>query len=535
MPTIEASKKDLLSLIGKKLNDKELALALQYAKSEFSGENNIKIEIADVNQPDLLSIEGIARQCKLGLKIISGLQKYEVKKSNYKISANSKTRPLIAAAVVKNIKFSDESIKQIIQLQEKLCEIFGKKRKEAALGIYDFDKISWPILYADYKPEDIRFIPLEETKEMNAIQILNKHPTGISYKHLLENEKFYPLLADSKKQILSMPPIINSNYSGKVTEKTKNVFIEVTGYNYRFILPVLNTVVTALAERGGKIEEVKINNFSTPDLSPREFSLDLEEINSVLGLNLNSSQAIQLLKKAGYNASGNKKIKAVYPAYRQDIMDSRDIIEDIAIAYGYNKISPVKPVISSEGGESEQVLLSNKIADLLVGLGFQEIATPTLTSKEILFKKMNKKPDKIIEVENPVSELYCVMRQELLSSALNFLSKNVDSEYPQKIFEIGNTINEKGKDELKLVVASTHSQANFTELKQILQYLEEQLQIKLDIKETTSPEFIEGRAGKIIKAGKELGIIGEIHPQILKNWHLKMPVSCLEICLDDLI
>src|SRR3989344_485578 len=172
MPTIEASKKDLLKLIGKKLSDEKLAEALSYSKSEFAGEKGeIKIEIADINRPDLLSIEGIARQCKLGLGLISGLQEYKVKKTNLKIIAKSKVRPLIVAAVVKNIKFDDFAIKQIIQLQEKLCEIFGRKRKEAALGIYDFDKINWPIKYEDKEPEKIKFITLEMQEEMTGKEI----------------------------------------------------------------------------------------------------------------------------------------------------------------------------------------------------------------------------------------------------------------------------------------------------------------------------------------------------------------------------
>jgi len=535
MPTIEASKKDLLKLIGKKLSDEKLAEALSYSKSEFAGEKGeIKIEIADINRPDLLSIEGIARQCKLGLGLISGLQEYKVKKTNLKIIAKSKVRPLIVAAVVKNIKFDDFAIKQIIQLQEKLCEIFGRKRKEAALGIYDFDKINWPIKYEDKEPEKIKFIPLEMQEEMTGKEILEKHHAGISYKHLLEQENKYPLLFDSKGNVLSMPPIINSNYSGKITQETKNVFIEVTGFNYRFLLPILNTVITALADRKGKIFSVNINNFITPDLKPEKFSLEVEEINSVLNLKLTAKQIMFLLRKAGYNASGNKIIKIEIPAYRQDILDTRDIIEDIAISYGYNKIKSEKPQVISEGYESEKVLLSNKIADLLVGLGFQEIATPNLTSKEILFEKMNKKPQEIIEVENPVSELYSVMRQEILSSSLNFLSKNKTARFPQKIFEIGNSIDKNGKDSLKLCIISCHSQANFTEMKQILEYLARMLSIEYKIEEEDKQEFIEGRAGKIIINKENIGYIGEISPKIIENFSLEFPVSCLELDLDKI-
>ena len=533
MPTIEASKKDLLRLIGKKLDDKKLEEALRYAKSEIEGSGDeVKIEIADANRPDLLSIEGIARQCRLalGLKPII----YKAKKTNYKIISKSKVRPLIVAAVVKNLKFDDASIKQIIQLQEKLCEIFGRKRREAALGIYDFDKIKWPITYADYEPEKIKFIPLEMNREMTGKEILQKHPAGIAYKNLLENEKSYPLLRDSRNEVLSMPPIINSDYSGKITHETRNVFIEVTRYSYRFIMPVLNVVVSALVDRGGDLEEVKINNLITPNLKKEKFELVLEEVNSVLGLQLTSKLILGLLKKAGYDASGKEKIKLEIPFYRQDIIDSRDIIEDIAISYGYNKINPVKPAIISEGKENELIILARKISNLLIGLEFQEIATPTLTSKEILFQKMNKKAGKMIEIENPVSELYCLMRQELLSSALNFLEKNVTARFPQKIFETGIIIDENGNDKTHLVIASSHSQANFTELKQIFDYTARMLNINYKLEENEKEEFIIGRCAKIIIDKKEIGYLGEISPKILENFKLEFPVSVLEISLNEI-
>ena len=531
MPTIESSKNALFNLIGKKLNDKELEKVLNCAKSEVSFDNDaLKLEIADVNRPDLLSIEGIARQMKLGLGIINGLQEFKAKKTRYKIKAVSKTRPLIVAAVIKNIRFDNESTKSIIQLQEKLCEIFGRKRKEAALGIYDFDRIKFPLTYKDVEPDKIRFIPLGFNMEMTGREILSKHPAGIAYKHLLENEKSFPLLLDAQNEVLSMPPIINSDYSGKITENTKNVFIEVTGFNYRFLLPILNVVVLSLSDRKGIIEEVTINNLATPDLKEKNIRIDLEEINSVLGLQLTAKESISLLKKYGYNAKGNKTLIIDIPCYRQDILDSRDIIEDIAISYGYANFPANKPMIVSEGQENEKTILARKIAYILAGLKFQEISTFTLIGKE-LHKKMNKKPI-LVEVENPVSENYCVLRNELMPSIMSFLEKNTTSNFPQKIFEIGRVFEKKDngtEEKEKLAIASCHEKANFTEIKQAFDYLMRMLHIKYKIEAEDKDEFIQGRCAKIIINNKPVGYIGEISPKILANFSIGFPVALGEI------
>ncbi len=591
MPTIEASSSDLLKLIGKSLSDAELEKVLLSAKSEFSNleKGQIKIEVADVNRPDLLSIEGIARQCRLSLGIISGLQKYNIHKTAYRINAKSNLRPYIAAAVIRNLKLNEDSIKQLIQLQEKLCEIFGRKRKEAALGIYDFDKISWPIKYSDESPEKIRFIPISMEREMTGKEIIIRHPTGIKYSALLEKENKYPFLIDSKNNVLSMPPIINSNYSGKVTEKTKNLFIEVTGHNERFVLPILNTIVTALADRGGKIESVNINNRIFPSLNTSKCLLSIEEVNSVIGTSLSSNEIIKLLKKSGYNAYISKDIEnrtnhgplilrkssldfrgvqkctdlsafltdrrrhknssniCVFdyiskknilnieiPVYRQDILDTRDIIEDIAISFGYNNLRNAPPNIISTGAETIKSTLSRKIAELIIGLGYQEIATQTLTSKEVLFKKMNKQENGI-EIANPISELYTNMRPELLSSMLSFLSKNKTSRYPQDIFEIGNIIDKNGNDRLKLCIASCSAESNFTIIKQILDYLSANLNFSQALEASKHSEYIGGRQADIMINGKSSGNLGEISPVILNNFGIEFPVSALEIELESLM
>lgn len=542
MPTIEISKKDICKLIGKNLNSRQIAELLEYAKASVESEEGdiLKVEAADVNRPDLWSSEGLARLIKGQIGKEKGIPKYNVKLSNYAVSAESKVnkaRPLIVCAVAKGLNLSKEAIAQIIQLQEKLCENFGLRRKEAALGVYDFDKIKWPITYTTVKPDGIKFIPLEMQQALTPRQILDKHEKGRQYAHLLQDMKEYPLLIDSAKQVLSMPPVINSDSTGKVTEKTKNVFVEVTGSSYRFIVPVLNIMVSALAERQAQIFQVKIKRektITTPDFAPQTAELDVDYCNKILGLSLKENEICSLLEKARFKAAAKgKRIQAAYLPYRQDIMDSRDLIEDIAIAYDYRNLKPEEASIPCKGKSAEFIKLKEKIIQLLTGLNMQEIATFTLTSKDNLFKRMKLPEQEVIEIANPISANYAFLRNSLLPSGLEFLSQNIKKAFPQKIFEIGECFSMKEqKTKNNLAILITHKSTDFTEIKQVLDYLSRNLGKSCTIKETNHASFIEGRAGSIMLNNRNEGIIGEIHPKVLAEYGIRMPVVALEITLD---
>jgi phenylalanyl-tRNA synthetase beta chain len=179
--------------------------------------------------------------------------------------------------------------------------------------------------------------------------------------------------------------------------------------------------------------------------------------------------------------------------------------------------------------------LREKITELLVGLNMQETATFTLTNKDALFKRMNIKEEQnaVIEVSNPVSANYSCIRNSLLPSALEFLSQNTKKEFPQRIFEIGECYSiQEQKTKNNMLAALTHKNANFTEIKQVLDYLAGNLGVQHKILAISHESFIEGRTGRIIIDGKNAGIIGEINPKVLSAWNIEMPVAVLELQLD---
>jgi phenylalanyl-tRNA synthetase beta chain len=251
---------------------------------------------------------------------------------------------------------------------------------------------------------------------------------------------------------------------------------------------------------------------------------------------LSGKEICKLLQQANYDAElEGKKIELSYPAYRQDIMHPRDIVEDVIISYGYNKIEPVVPKLKTESGIAEGEVFSNKVSGIMTSLGFQEILSYTLTNKDNIFSKMNLKENEVVEIENPVSLNWNVFRNWLLPSLMEFYSNNQHVRYPQNIFEVGDAVlideeqETKTSDVRKLAVGIANSKVGYSDIAGILDALMKKLKVKYKLGKTKHDSFIEGRIAEIIVKGKPIGIIGEVHPAVLKNWKVEMPIAGFEI------
>lgn len=533
MPTVNLNKKEFEELVGKKLPLEELKdrISMLGTDLEKIEGNEITVEVFP-NRPDMLSEQGFARAFSSFIGIKKGLREYKVKKSDYKVLIEKSVkgvRPFTACAVVKNLRLDDKKIKSIIQIQEKLHIGYGRNRKKVAVGIYPIERIKFPIRFLARKPEEIKFKPLEMNVVLNGKEILDKHPAGREYKHLLENEKLFPIFIDANESILSMPPIINSDDVGKVTEKTKDIFIECSGFDYNVLSKCLNIVVTALADIGGEIYSVEITdekNKLSPDLNPREEKISIKYINRILGLELKENEIKELFERMGYSYSGGR---VRVPAYRTDILHQIDLVEDIAIAYGYENFKEEIPNVNTIAEESPKARFNRKISEILIGLGFLECSSVSLSNENDLNKKMNLK-NKLVKVESPVNQDYDTLRNSIIPSLLNILSENKRYGYPQNIFEVGKIFEDiKDKDSLGIVITR-----NFTEIKQILDSLFSLLNINYKVEEGEHDSFISGRCGKIIIDDKEIGVIGEIHPLVLTNFDLGMCCSGVEIDVNEL-
>jgi len=534
MPTLTFDKKELIKLIGKNLKDDELEELINSLKSnvEEITENEIKVELT-ADRSDMFVLEGFARV----LRDFIGLSSKEIKIYDSKIIVKQEevpVRPYIACALVKNVKLDEKMIKNLMNAQEVLHETIGRKRRKAAIGLHDFDKIEGEIWYKGVSRNE-KFVPLGETEEMSLMDVLTKTEKGRRYGEIIINANKWPVFVD-EKGIFSFPPILNSERT-KITEKTKNIFIDVTGTDKNVVKQAINILTLMFGERGCKIEGIKIKGkreLFTPEWIEKPIEIERKKIEKALGESFSDEEIKKALKKMGYKVIIKENVIAIAPPYRFDIFSEADVIEDIAIAYGYNNFTSELPNIFTKGELTKVERISDEIRELLVGFGFQEIVKPILTNEEIQFKKMLVEGN-AIKIKNPVSELYTQTRIWLLPSLMDFLSKNTKEPYPQKIFEIGDVIlidknSETGtKDVRKVAAAIAANGSFFAEVKRIVLEIAKKFKINVEFKEGSHPSFIDGRFARIYSNKEEIGFFGEINPQVLENFKVYIPVAALEM------
>ena len=562
MPTIDVDCGELERLLGWSWQGdlEKLDWLLAFVKSEVKlyneQENVASIELKDTGRPDLWSVEGLARTLRGFLELEKGPRRYEVGESVVGVHVDSQLkgiRPYICCSVVKDVKLTDAVIRGLMHLQDKLDQTYGRSRQKTSIGIYDFNLISPPLSYAVAKPDEISFVPLGFEEKMSLAEILVRHPKGVEYGHIVKGHSVYPILLDAERKVLSFPPIINSNDLGRVTDETGNLLVEVTGTVHQTVLNTLNLVTLALIDRGGKPyaatvrypdeEFYAVKQVVTPDFRSKQLDLDVVYANKVLGLELSAERMAECLLTAGLGVEkvGGGSVSVVVPCYRVDVMHAVDLVEDIAVAYGYNNIEPLWRDLPSTGGVRREQRLVDVSREFMVGLGFQEVLNYTLTSPESLFDKMNREKARIVEVANPKVVTMSCLRSWLLPSLMEFLGSNQSVEFPQKIFELGkvtlldDTKETRTRDEEWLAAATTHPNASFTEIKSALDAFFMNLGVEWHIKETVHPSFIEGRVGTAIVNGVDVGVLGEVNPQVLEAWKLENPVAAFEINVQKII
>jgi phenylalanyl-tRNA synthetase beta chain len=548
MPVIDVNLEDFRKQLGKEVEIKELMDRLPMMGTSWEGETGegFSIEVFP-NRPDLLSIEGLARAYASWTGTNTGLRDYNVHKSDCKVIVDKKTqdvRPYFVTAIIKNVEFDDALIRSIIQMQEKLHVTHGRKRRKVAIGIHDLSPVEFPVTYTT-KPLEFKFQPLGEEKEYDLNWILTEMKTGKEFAWTVDGFKEYPMIIDRKEMVLSMPPIINGEYT-RVNEFTTELFIDVTGTDLKAITEVLNVICTTFADRGSEIYEVH-NDYpdgtvlTTPDLRPKEMELDNRYVNSTLGVDFSPEESVTELEKMGHSAEIVWNIiKVKIPCFRTDIMHPIDLVEDIAIAYDYDNFEPNIPPLLSEAGEDPKEVFSRSLRNFLVGHGLLEVVTFMMSNREKLFRKMGLTEQPICVTENPKMEAYDSLRNKLLPSLMEILSFNKHHPYPQNLYEVDDIVVLDHKTETgactkrRLSIVLCHAKANFSEIKAIMNSILENLELEANLESGGWDCFIGGRRYIAKLNGNVFCWAGEVKPEVLDNWILEMPVSALEMDIDVL-
>ncbi|MFP4609309.1 MAG: phenylalanine--tRNA ligase subunit beta [Candidatus Aenigmatarchaeota archaeon] len=545
MPVISVNSDDLLELTGSdQVTLLEVLPKIGVEIEEIKGER-WELEIFP-DRCDMLSVEGVSRSVRGFLGKDVGLPEYETFTSEVITEVDlsvQDVRPYVVTALVKNVELSPRTLKSLMELQEKLHLTLGRNRSKVAIGLHDFEPIEPPIEYKAVKPDDVSFVPLERSVEMNLERILERHDKGKEYAHILEGEDRYPLLVDSKNDVLSFPPIINGVMT-EVTPDTRTFFIDMTGTDMRALEQALNIFCTTLAERGGEIHttEVKYGSKSItyPDFTPKKIDISLKECERVLGVELSKEETKDILERMRYavelkdNESG---FEVTIPPYRHDILHPWDIIEDVAIGYDYDNFEGVLPREVTVGKALPESELKEALRELLIGHGFNEVMNYMLTNEELGFDMMGEEAGESEEsalIKNPVSENTGAVRTWLLPGLLSNLRENKTEPLPQKLFEIGDVVMD-GEQKTNAAGVMESSKVGFTENKSLLDGVFTNLGMEMTVKPKKHPSFIQGRCAKIVEGEQELGFFGEVSPEVLENFDLENPVVGFELDFDRIL
>ena len=545
MPSITVSYRDLCKLLGRRIGLKKLMghLLMIGIDAEVAGDE-LKLEVAH-NRPDLLSPEGVARVLKGFLGAEIGLPRYKLSASGVTVEVVRSVKPIrpsIAAGVVTDVKLTDEIVASLMQVQEKLHASLCRNRRRGSIGVYDLDTIKPPVRYTTTLPDGIRFVPLEFDRELTPAQILREHPKGIEYGSIMRGWPRYPLLVDSRGVVLSVPPIINSE-STRVTSKTRQLFIDVTGEDERVANQSLKILMTGLAERGFALRSVAVKHpgrrVRTPDLRPRRHRLSARHANEFIGLNLKPKGIAKIAERMRYGIADIRGdiLTLLAPPYRSDLMHEVDLIEDIAIGYGYDRLEPTLPKVVTIGERTPIERLNERAKRVLTGLGFMEVMTYTLTNPRANFKLMRARGE-AAEIANPVSEEYTIIRNSLLPCLLSVLRANRRNPLPQRVFEVSDVVvldegAETGARNVRRTAAMVIGDGvGFTYVKAVAETLLRELGIVHEVRPIEHPSFLEGRAAEFVSDGKSLGIVGEMHPEVILGFELEHPVAAFEFDLE---
>ncbi|MEA1868911.1 MAG: phenylalanine--tRNA ligase subunit beta [Euryarchaeota archaeon] len=536
MPVITLYYTDLENLIGTDRDTILERIPMIGADIERVYDDYVDIEFFP-DRPDLYSVEGVARAMRGFLDIEAGIPEYGVGQSGITITSDSeigKIRPYLACAVVKGIKFTPYSIESLMSLQEDLHWGIGRNRSKVSIGVHDLDRVTPPFEYIASDPT-FKFVPLDFDVPMSMDEILDKHPKGVKFAHLVEKFDKYPLILDSLGNVLSFPPIINGTLT-RVRGETEDLFIEVTGTD-KSVSVALNIVTTALAERGGKIESVRIQTpetgCTTPNLDHVTRRIAVSDANALLGIDMSRDRIMQCLRRMRFGAVphplSDDVIDVSVPAYRADIMHDYDIFEDVAIGYGYEKITPLIPETMTIGEEHPMSFAKAGLRDIMVGLGFYEVMPFTLTSETVHFEKMQRLPTSATQVMHPITIEQTMLRTTILPNLLEILSFNQHRELPQRIFEVGDVVT-FGRNDMHLAAVAIDPYANFSEIRSIVDAVMHERVVAYEITESDDPAFIEGRrADIIVDGGRRAGVFGEMHPGVILNFGLDQPVIGFEM------
>ncbi|WP_284010772.1 phenylalanine--tRNA ligase subunit beta [Haloarcula pelagica] len=594
MPVVDVDPDELRHLTGhEEKDDDELRSDLFDLGLEFEGlteDEEFQLEFAP-DRLDRLSVEGVARSLRYHYGDDRGVYVPSTNSAEWTIEVEDQPagRPYVTGAVVRGLDMGEDALESLIQVQEKLHATMGRKRAKGAIGVHDLTMLKGAaategtgksITYTSVDPDEATFVPLDADQEMTPNEVIADHETGQTYGDLVADFDRVPAIYDSIG-LFSFPPVINGRRT-EVSENSRDLFIEMTGTDQWTIDHMLNIVCYALEARGGTVERVAVeygadapgeyagHTLERPDFDTRTKTVTHARIESILGVSLEEREVIDYAERAGLDAQetrddGELAYEVEIPPYRVDVLHPLDLIDDIGRALGFNSLEPTYPDVSTVGGRHDRSRLEDAARDALVGLGFEDLLNFHMTNEEENFERMGLAPEGAAEnasgdnreqhvapdddclgaadpvtIQEPYSEDYTILRTWALPSLMMVLENNTHRRYPQDLAEIGlaahvdDDVNTGAAERHTVAGVLARTDASYEDAKARLQALADSFDAELSTPPTSHPSFIAGRAAEVVLDGEAAGVIGELHPKVLVEHDLELPVAAFEFRLDAL-
>jgi phenylalanyl-tRNA synthetase beta chain len=570
MPVVDVDPDELRQLTGHQdKSDEELkadlfALGLEYEGETEDGE--FQLEFAP-DRLDRLSVEGVARSLRYQYGDDRGVYTPNTNSAEWVIEVEESVpeeRPYVTGAIVRGLDMTEAKLDSLIQLQEKLHATMGRKRAKGAIGVHDLAMLKGraagedtrkSITYRGVDPDGDRFVPLDADTDMTPREVLTEHQTGATYAPLVEDLERFPAIYDDVG-LFSFPPVINGKRT-EVDEGTRDVFVEMTGTDQWTIDRMLNIVCYALDARAGRVEMVDVEypdrTLERPDLSTDSKTVAHSRVESIMGISLEPDEVVDLLERSGLDATvatdeeaGTVTYEAGVPPYRVDVLHPLDVVDDVGRAYGFNDLEPRYPDVSTVGGRHERSRVEDAARDALVGLGFEDLLNFHMISEAENFDRLSVSPgdgygaEEPVTITEPYSEDYTMLRTWALPSLLMVLENNTHRAYPQDLAEIGLAAHRDedentGVAEHRTVAAVlARSEASYEDAKSRLVALARAFGREVETPATEHPTFIPGRVADVVVDGETVGVIGEVHPEVIVEHDVEVPVAAFELRLDAL-
>ncbi|WP_254864555.1 phenylalanine--tRNA ligase subunit beta [Halovivax gelatinilyticus] len=591
MPTVDIDPDELRTLSGAtevaddELIDDLFALGLEYEGETEDGD--FELEFAP-DRLDRLSVEGIARSLRYQYGEDRGVYVPTTTEADWTIEVDEDVpaeRPFVTGAVIRGVDLDDDALDSLIQLQEKLHATMGRNRVKGAIGIHDLAMLRGApategnpsIRYTGVAPDGERFVPLDSDRELTPGDVLEDHPTGREYAPVVADYEAMPAIYDDIG-LFSFPPVINGRRT-EVSTDSRDLFVELTGTDQWTIDRMCAIICYALDARGATIEDVRVEYADPavaseaiesgggrdvagegdvpalvrPALSTREKTVSHARIESVLGIDLDPEEILDLAERAGLDAArvetddGDLAYAVTIPPYRVDVLHPLDVIDDLGRAYGFNDLEPRYPSVGTVGGRHERSRVERAVRETLVGLGFEDMLNFHLVGEADNFERCGVEPGTDVlgggdpaGIKNPYSEDFAIVRTWSLPSLLSLLEHNTHRAYPQDLAEVGfvaeldESENTGIAESRRVAAVLARHDAAYEDAKARLQALARAFDVSLETPAIDHPSFIEGRTASVVLDGTDVGVIGELHPEVLVEHDLEVPVAAFEFDLSGL-